>query len=142
MTDEQIKKKEIETALAEIPAGDFLETAKDLLAVLGYRSERTDKLWETVDEFIEELPARNKNTKIEQAFREATESVELLFQVTSDEINTSGQRKLFESRFDEGNVESFMFFTKNSTNNSTRSCSTGLNGQSLRRNSQQTKSAS
>ena len=111
MTDEQMKKKEIETALAEIPAGDFLETAKDLLAVLGYRSELTEKLWETVDEFIEELPARNKNTKTEQAFREATESVELLFQVTSDEINTSGQRKLFESGFDEGNIESFMFFT-------------------------------
>ena len=28
MTDEQIKKREIESALAKIPGGDFLETAK------------------------------------------------------------------------------------------------------------------
>ena len=43
MTNAEIqKKKEIQSALAQIPAGDFLETAKDLLAVLGYRSERTD----------------------------------------------------------------------------------------------------
>ena len=69
MTDEQIKKKEIESALAKIPDSDFLETTKDLLAVLGYRSERTAKLWETVDEFIEALPARNRNTETEREFR-------------------------------------------------------------------------
>ena len=111
MTDEQIKKKEIETALAKIPAGDFLETAKDLLAVLGYRSELTEKLWETVNEFIEELEARNKNTKTEQEFRDNAESVELVFQVTDDEIAASNQIALFEApAFDRGNVESFMFF--------------------------------
>ena len=111
MTDEQIKKKEIETALAKIPTGDFLETAKDLLAVLGYRSELTEKLWETVDEFIKELEARNKNTKTEQEFRDNAESVELVFQVTDDEIAASNQIELFEApAFDRGNVESFMFF--------------------------------
>ena len=41
MTNEQIKKKEIESALARIPDSDFLETTKDLLAVLGYHSQRT-----------------------------------------------------------------------------------------------------
>ena len=111
MTDEQIKKKEIETALAKIPTGDFLETAKDLLAVLGYRSELTEKLWETVNEFIEELEARNKNTKTEQEFRDNAESVELVFQVTDDEIAASNQIALFEApAFDRRNVESFMFF--------------------------------
>ena len=112
MTNEQIKKKEIESALAKIPASDFLETSKDLLDVLGYRSQRTAKLWETVDEFIEALPARNTNTETEGEFRREVESVELVFQVTDDEINASSQGTLFEApAFDEGNAKSFMFFT-------------------------------
>ena len=116
MTDEQIKKKEIESALAKMPASNFLQTAKDLLAVLGYRSQRTDTLWETVDEFIEALPARNKNTETEDEFRVEAESVELVFQVTDDEIaesrGSATQPRLFESpAFDEGNAKSFMFFT-------------------------------
>ena len=110
MTNEEIRKKEeIESALAAMVDGDFLETSEDLLAVLGYRSELTEKLWETVDEFIEKLQARNKNTKTEQEFRDCVESVELVFQVGSDEIDSS-QPTLFESRFDEKNEDSFMFF--------------------------------
>ena len=110
MNNEEIRKKEeIESALAAIVDGDFLETSEDLLAVLGYRSELTEKLWETVDEFIEKLQARNKNTKTEQEFRDCVESVELVFQVGSDEIDSS-QPTLFESRFDEKNEDSFMFF--------------------------------
>ena len=111
MTDEQIKKREIESALAKIPGGDFLETAKHLLAVLGYCSERTVKLPGTADDFIQRFPAENKNTKTEQEFREDAESVELVFQVTSDEIAPNKQPTLFESpAFDKGNAKSFMFF--------------------------------
>ena len=111
MNNEEIRKKEeIKSALAAIATGNFLETSEDLLAVLGYRSELTEKLWKTVDEFIEKLQARNKNTKTEQEFRDCVESVELVFQVGSDEIADS-QLTLFESRFDEENEDSFMFFT-------------------------------
>ena len=111
MNNEEIRKKEeIESALAAMVEGDFLETSEDLLAVLGYSSELTEKLWETVDEFIEELPTRNKNTKTEREFRDDVELVELVFQVGSDEIDSS-QPTLFESRFDEENEDSFMFFT-------------------------------
>ena len=111
MTDEEIKKREIESALAAIPAGDFLETSKDLLAVLGYRSQRTVKLSGAADDFIQSFPAENKNTKTEQEFRNNAKSVELVFQVTSDEIADS-QPNLFESRaFDEGLIKSFVFFT-------------------------------
>ena len=55
MNASENKKREIKAALAAIATGNFLETSEDLLAVLGYRSELTEKLWETVDEFIEEL---------------------------------------------------------------------------------------
>ena len=111
MTDEQIKKKEIESALAKIPASDFLETTKGLLAVLGYRSERTLNLSGNVDDFIQRLPARTQDTETEGEFRVAVESVKPVFQVTGDEINASDQGTLFESpAFDEGRAKSFMFF--------------------------------
>ena len=111
MTDEQIKKKEIESALARIPAGDFLETAKDLLAVLGYPSQRTLNLSGNVDDFIQKLPAENEDTETEREFRVEAESVELVFQVTDDEIAASNQIELFESpAFDDGQAKSFMFF--------------------------------
>ena len=110
MNNEEIRKKEeIESALAAMIDGDFLETSEDLLAVLGYRSELTTELWETVEEFIERFPAENENTKTEQEFRQDAKSVEIIFQVTSDEI-ASNQPALFGSRFDVGNTESFMFF--------------------------------
>ena len=110
MNNEEIRKKEeIESALAAMIGGDFLETSEDLLAVLGYRSELTTELWETVEEFIERFPSENENTQTEQEFRDNAKSVEIIFQVTSDEI-TSNQPTLFRSRFDVGNTESFMFF--------------------------------
>ena len=111
MTDAEIKKREIQSDLAKIPACAFLESARDLLGVLGYRSQRTLNLSGSVDEFIEELPALNKNTVMEQEFRDEAESVELVFQVTSDEITTNNQGKPFESNaFDEGEIKSFLFF--------------------------------
>ena len=112
MNNEEIKKKEeIESALAAIAVGDFLETSKELLAVLGYRSERTAKLPGTADDFIQRFPARNKNTETEQEFLNNAESVELVFQVRSEEIAPSDQPTLFETpAFDKGYVRSFMFF--------------------------------
>ena len=112
MNNEEIRKKgEIESALATIAVGDFLETSKELLAVLGYRSERTARLPGTADDFIQRFPARNKNTETEQEFLNNAESVELVFQVRSEEIAPSDQPTLFESpAFDKGYVRSFMFF--------------------------------
>ena len=111
MTDQEIKKSEIESALAKIPFGNFLETSKELLAVLGYRSQRTVQLSGTADDFIHSFPVENKNTKTEQEFRNNATSVELVFQVTNDEISDS-QPDLFESRpFDKGLIKSFLFFT-------------------------------
>ena len=111
MNNEEIRKKEeIEAALVAIANGDFIGASENLLAVLGYCSELTAELWETVDEFIETFPAQNENTKTEQEFRDNAKSIEIIFQVTSDEI-ASSEPTLFGDRFDVGNTESFMFFT-------------------------------
>ena len=114
MNTEEIRKKEkIESTLASINTGDFLENAKHLLAVLGYCSERTVELPGTVDDFIQRFPARNQNTETEQEFLNSVESVQLVFQVTSTEIAPDDdQPTLFESpAFDAGYVRSFLFFT-------------------------------
>ena len=105
-------KTEIKSAVAAIAGGDFLETSKNLLAVLGYHSQRTVTLPRAVEDFIQRFPAENRNTKTEQEFRDNAESVALVFQVTSDEIDTSDQPTRSEApAFDKGYVKSFVFFT-------------------------------
>ena len=112
MNNEEIRKKtEIESALAAMVDGDLLETSKELLAVLCYRSERTIELPGTAEDFIQRFPAPNKNTETEQEFLDSVESVKLVFQVTSEEIVPSDQQTLFESpAFDKGEAKSFIFF--------------------------------
>ena len=112
MNNEEIRKKEeIESALAAMIDGDFLETSKDLLAALGYRSDRTANFPVTADDFIRRFPAQNKNTDTEQEFLDSVESVELVFQVSSEEIAPNDQPMLFEApTFDEGYVRTFTFF--------------------------------
>ena len=78
---------------------------------MGYQIELIGKRWETGDEFIEESPARNQNTKTEQEFHNKAESVELAFYLTSDEIARSQPNRLESSAFDEGLIKSFIFCT-------------------------------
>ncbi len=112
MNNEEIsKKQEIESALAEMIDDDFLETSRELLAVLGYCSDRTANFPGTADDFIRRFPTRNENTDTEREFRKNVESVELVFQVTSREIAPDDQPMLFEApTFDEGYVRTFTFF--------------------------------
>ena len=105
-----MNKQTIKSALSASPTGDFLEKSKDLLATIGYRSERTLELSGTVHDFFQEFPPLNPNTKTEQEFRKHAESVKLVFQFTSDEITDDIQQRLFESEaFDKGNIKSFLF---------------------------------
>lgn len=105
-----MNKEAIKSTLTRMSTGDLLEKSKDLLATLDYQSERTLELSGTVDDFIQEFPAENPNTKTEQAFRDNAESVQLVFQFTSDEIADDIQQTLFESEgFDKGNTDSFLF---------------------------------
>ena len=111
MTNEEIKKREIESALAAMSGGDFLQTSKHLLEVLDYHAPLTEELLETVDNFIHEFPAENENTKTEQEFRKNAKSIELVSQVGSDEIVDS-QPDRFESRtFNKELIQSFVFCT-------------------------------
>ena len=111
MTNEEIKKREIKSALMAIADDDFLETSKKLLEVLNYHGPLIEELPETVEDFIQEYPAEKTDTKTEQEFRKSAKSVGLVSQVGSDEIADS-QSNHFESRtFDKGLIKSFVFCT-------------------------------
>lgn len=103
-----MNKPHIQSALAALSTGDFSEVSKNLLATLGYRSERTLKLSGAVEDFIQEFPAPNPNTKAEQAFRNSVESVQLLFQFTSDEV--AGDMESAADSLQESWTASFLFF--------------------------------
>ena len=60
--------EQIKSALAEIQTGDLLEKSKDLLSLLGYRGDLTLELSGTVDDFIEQFPAPNPNSKTNNIF--------------------------------------------------------------------------
>ena len=106
-----MNKEAIKSALAAMQNGVLLEKSKDLLSTLGYRSELTFELSGTVQDFFEEFPPLNPNTKTEQKFRKHAESAQIIFQFTKDEIEDDPQQMtLLESNsFDKGNIKSFLF---------------------------------
>lgn len=105
-----MNKDRIKDALAEMHTGDLLEKSKDLLSTLGYRSELTLELSGTVDDFLDEFPPINPNTKTEQHFRENAKSAQIIFQLTKDEIVNDPQLSLLEpAAFDKGNAHCFLF---------------------------------
>ncbi len=100
-------KERIQSTLAGVPNKNFLLTTKNLLDVLGYQSERMLELSGDPEDFIQQFPAPNENTRTEQVFCENVQSVQLVFQLTSYEIASTG---LGTDAFDEGQQQSFIFF--------------------------------
>ncbi len=100
-------KKRIQSTLTNVPNKNFLSVTKDFLNVLGYQSERTLELSGHPEDFIQQFPAPNENTKTEQTFCENVQSVQLVFQLASHEIASTG---LGTNAFDDGLQQSFIFF--------------------------------
>ena len=98
----------LQEALSGLAAeGPLREGAAALLGALGYRSERTSEAG-SVAEFLERLDAQEKLTGKQYALFDSWRAVEIMFQVTDDEI--VGRRGLFDGfDFDRGRIESFLF---------------------------------
>ena len=103
-----MNKEHIREALAAICTGPFLQTAKNLLATLGYRSDLTEAFSGTAGDFIETFPAFNPNTQTEQALRNHAASIHFIFQLTDAEIDAETQQRL--ELFEGNDAESFFFF--------------------------------
>ena len=104
-------KKDIRCALAAMLQRDFTAATKDLLAILGYHSERTlPGQTGTVAEWVSDS---EENTKTEQIFRKHVKSVQFVFQLTGEEIASANQQMLgFDIvSFEKGRQRSLNFFT-------------------------------
>lgn len=104
MTDGDLR-RQIREALEAITRGNFEDTAKNLLNVLGYESDRTlPEQTGEVGYFVD------SNTKSGQLFLKNARSAYVLFQVTDTEIGVAGQGILpSETDFNDGNSKSFLF---------------------------------
>lgn len=106
-------KEHIRVALTDMPNKNFLSATRDLLNVLGYQSERTLELSSDPENFIRQFPVLNENTSTEQTFRKHVQSIQIVFQMTNDEIVSANQQTLGlkGTFFQEGRQDSIIFFT-------------------------------
>ena len=101
----------IQTALAAITNGNFVETAADLLATLGYRREST-ALWSGAPrEFIERFGGvTNPSTQSEKALLTNARLLHILFQLTDAKIQEANAGLSTDtSHLNTGNTRSFLF---------------------------------
>ena len=104
-------RQQIKQALSGVSKADFVAATTELLAVLGYKSNRLLELSGDVDEFIDEFSGR-KNTRTEKTFFQNVRSARAAFQLTSEEISVTNQASFFDpsDTFDKGKQRSFIFF--------------------------------
>ena len=76
---------------------------------------RSDTPWlhldNTPDAFLAEFDKRDRKFRKDKALVERWKSVEFLFQIADDEVRNAGaQGTLFDSGYDRGNYQSYLFF--------------------------------
>ena len=99
--------EELQKALSLFASGSLRGAAAKLLNTLGYRSERTIDVG-SVEEFLDTVDAEEKLNARQREALGAWRGVEIVFQVTGDEIVE--QTTLFEQiEFDKGRDKSFLF---------------------------------
>ncbi len=101
----------IHSALSATVNSDFAASSRQLLAALGYLSDRVPADQRAaVQDFIAHYPAPNPGTDSEQRFVDSAQSVNILMQFTDAEIASATQRVLFDAdAFSTGNAQSFLF---------------------------------
>ena len=105
-------KNDIKDVLKHFTDGNLADNARHLLDILGYRSKRTMSLEpNTADEFIDYFDPSN-TMNAERALLDEWQSIDLLFQLTGDEITLSDQATLgFEANgIDNSIYQSYLFF--------------------------------
>ncbi len=85
--------------------GSTREKARELLGVLGYRSERTENLG-GVDEFVAVVEEKKPLTDRQRALFDSWVSADIVFQITEEDIG--GNPTLFQE-FEPGRAETFLF---------------------------------
>src|SRR5262245_37030876 len=111
MNAQEVKEK-IQESLKAFGQGKLRDNARNLLDILGYRSEKRIELSpNTADGFTATFDPQGK-LNAERALRGQWRSVDLLFQITTEDINIAALERLpFSSgRVDNTIIESYLFF--------------------------------
>ena len=105
-------KYDIKNVLKHFTDGNLTDNARRLLDTLGYRSERTISLVpNTAEKFVDRFDPSNTMNR-ERALLDEWESVDILFQLTGDEITLSDQTTSGseEDGIDNSVYQSYLFF--------------------------------
>ncbi|MCS1409211.1 MAG: Modification methylase PaeR7I [Verrucomicrobia subdivision 3 bacterium] len=101
-------------ALASFECRRPKEAALSLLSTLGYESQRTLDLDGKPTAFLQQFDARHRRLQRDKALFDEWKSIELLFQLTDDEVRDSGRQAdpPFDSSktVDNRNYKSYLFF--------------------------------
>jgi len=105
-------RQQILTALRFFSEEDLPAASIGLLNTLGYRSGKTLDLDNAPDTFLDEFDKRSRKFRKDKALFERWKSIEFLFQITVDEVSIAGGQAAFDfdSGFDPGNFQSYLFF--------------------------------
>ncbi len=100
----------LQQALSRLDGGPLRAGAADLLAALGYRSERTSPV-SSAAELLEDFGAEQRLTAKQRALFDSWRGADIVFQVTADEIaDQAGQMTLMETKaFESGRNDAFLF---------------------------------
>lgn len=106
MNDDGLK-KQIETSISNFAGGEFKQSALALFKTLGYSSTKTINIDSNPDSFL--TYSRSKNFNKDKAKFNEWNSIDLLFQITSDEL--ADTESLFNtSKVDNKIIESYIFY--------------------------------
>lgn len=109
---ESVLKEKIQASLRALGSGSVRDCARDFLNILGYTSEkRIDLEPNTAGAFLDAFDP-NKQLNPSRALLNQWRSVDLLFQLTDDEIiqATRGQLAFTSGQVDDTIIESYLFF--------------------------------
>lgn len=103
-------RRSIQQALAACASGSLAERARDLLNLLGYRSDRWVEVGPSAADFLTTFDSQGRLNR-ENARVSQWRSVEMIFQLTGDELSRGSQLSIFEGpAFDAQSYRSFLFF--------------------------------
>lgn len=115
LTQEQQSKQNIKDAIDAFQVGKLADNAIALLNLLGYQSDKRIELDPpTAQTFLATFDSASFNFKSEQAQMTLWSSVDVIFQLTNDELNTTSSNYLHldfgESGISRSTYNSFLFF--------------------------------
>jgi adenine-specific DNA-methyltransferase len=113
-----VSRDQIQSALKAFASGNLRDNARRLFNVLGYRSEKRIDFSPNTAEVFRETFDPKKQLKEKTALLDHWRSIDLLFQLTSDEVTQimQGQLAFSGGRVDDKIIESYLFFAVDLTN--------------------------